>query len=91
MNMLNPYWYEEFSAEDFKDALINADDEKLDKFENALSEERKRRKSLKAKSHELLEALHIVIENIEDEDFIVTYDECPVRFSRFDVKPNYHS
>lgn len=89
--MISPYWYEEFSAEDFKDVLISADDEKLNEFRVALSDELNRREEAKAKSIELLNALQNVIENIEDEDFIVTYDGCPVRFSRFDVKPNYHS
>lgn len=89
--MNSPYWYEDFSVDNLKDVLLSADDEKLTEFENALLNERERREGLKSKSFELLESLQITIENIEDENFIVTYDGFPIRFSRFDVKPNYNS
>ena len=89
--MNSPYWYEDFSVDNLKDVLLSADDEKLAQFENALLDERERREGLKSKSFELLESLQITIENIEDENFIVTYDGFPIRFSRMDVKPNYNS
>ena len=70
--MISPYWYEDFSVEDFKDVLISADDEKLNEFRIALSDELNRREEAKAKSIELLHTLRNVIENIESEGFKVT-------------------
>ena len=86
---LTPYWYEDFSVEDFKDVLISTDEKKLNDFQLALSEEIDRRENAKAKSIELRQALQTVIENIEDEGFRVTYKGCPVIFDCFDVTPNF--